>query len=194
MNVVSDKFEEIKSAAENLYQARPDWVKFYREILGLRGMVRRFCPTPEEIAQFEQSEVCRQIRRMLADLRKRPASSEEGDEDTRVITVRIPQSMHDALRIEAFERHTSMNKLCISKLLQHVEGENVPGSRWDEKRGSRSISRVLSSARKRMDDHFSRKSVARLLQQPTRKSMADRTNPLSGWQGLAAAPALMLPV
>jgi hypothetical protein len=43
-----------------------------------------------------------------------------------VITVRLPKSLHESLRAEAHDRHTSMNKLCISKLLQVVDGELVP--------------------------------------------------------------------
>ena len=72
---------------------------------------------------------------MLADLRRRNSAKKdpEGDdlaqalgEETRVITVRIPQSLHDALKIEAYEHHTSVNKLCISKLLQFVNADHVP--------------------------------------------------------------------
>ena len=47
-------------------------------------------------------------------------------EDTRVITVRLPRSMHEALRAEAYTEHTSMNKLCISKLLQKIGSNLVP--------------------------------------------------------------------
>ena len=53
-------------------------------------------------------------------------------EPIRVITVRVPASVHEYLRAEAHEKRTSMNKLCITKLLQPVgvagvieEGENV---------------------------------------------------------------------
>ena len=41
--------------------------------------------------------------------------------------------MHEALRIEAYEHHTSMNKLCISKLLQFIDTENVPTVFEDKK-------------------------------------------------------------
>ena len=47
-------------------------------------------------------------------------------EPTRVVTVRIPRSLHDALRVEAHEHRTSMNKLCISKLLQFIDTGMVP--------------------------------------------------------------------
>ncbi len=43
-----------------------------------------------------------------------------------MITVRLPKSLHEALRVEAHEHRTSMNKLCISKLLQFIDAENVP--------------------------------------------------------------------
>ena len=51
--------------------------------------------------------------------------------------MRIPQSMHEALRIEAYEHHTSMNKLCISKLLRFIHAENVPAAFDDKKRRRR---------------------------------------------------------
>ncbi len=51
----------------------------------------------------------------------------EAQEPTRVITVRLPKSLHEALRVEAHEHRTSMNKLCISKLLQIIDGQQVPG-------------------------------------------------------------------
>lgn len=45
---------------------------------------------------------------------------------TRVITVRLPKSLHEALKTEAYGRKTSMNQLCISKLLQVIDAEMVP--------------------------------------------------------------------
>ena len=50
--------------------------------------------------------------------------------------MRIPQSLHDALKIEAYEHRTSINKLCISKLLQYIDADHVPSS-IDEKNGEK---------------------------------------------------------
>ncbi|HJT31024.1 MAG TPA: toxin-antitoxin system HicB family antitoxin, partial [Pirellulales bacterium] len=50
-------------------------------------------------------------------------------EATKVITIRLPESLHDALTTEAHERRTSVNKLCISKLLKLVEEELVPNKK-----------------------------------------------------------------
>ena len=57
-----------------------------------------------------------------------------------MVTVRIPRSLHEALRVEAHEHRTSMNKLCISKLLQFIddgwspaETSGMPPRRWRKK-------------------------------------------------------------
>ena len=70
--------------------------------------------TEEEKAKAEQEGIPAKV------VEKKPG------EPTRVITVRIPRSMHDALKVEAHEHNTSMNKLCISKLLQFADRELVP--------------------------------------------------------------------
>ena len=74
--------------------------------MGLNGLVRRAFPSFETMAEFEQTETYREIHRMLAELRKQPPPKDVV-EDTKVITIRIPQSLHEFLRIEAFEHHTT---------------------------------------------------------------------------------------
>lgn len=133
MTRVNENHEEIKDAVEKLFALKPDWMRFYREIMGLHGLVRRAFPTTEAMAEFEQTETYRQIHRMLTELRKQPLPEDLEGEETKVITIRIPRSMHDSLRTEAYEYRTSMNKLCISKLLQFVDTENVPAAFEDSK-------------------------------------------------------------
>ena len=118
--------EEIQRAAQALYYNSPDWVAFYREILGLHGVVRQAYTTRESLVEFEQTDAFREIQQMLTKLRERGAAPPDPEEPTRVITVRLPKSLHEALRVEAHEHHTSMNKLCISKLLQFIGNEMIP--------------------------------------------------------------------
>ena len=47
---------------------------------------------------------------------RRDFMSDQATKQTKVITVRMPDSLHEALKKEAQERNTSMNKLCIAKL------------------------------------------------------------------------------
>lgn len=123
-----EKRQEVFRVASELYRQEPDWVTFFREVLGVDGLVRRVCSSPDALAEFEQSEEYQQIQQMLAKLREKnsDAAGATGREPTRVITVRMPKSLHEALRAEAHGRQTSMNKLCISKLLQVVDDELVP--------------------------------------------------------------------
>jgi predicted HicB family RNase H-like nuclease len=124
--IASEKEADVKRIAEQLFAEVPDWVTFYREVLGLRGLLRHSFPTREMLAEFEQTEAHQEILRMLTKLRERELGEPHNAEPTRVITVRLPKSLHEALRVEAHEHRTSMNKLCISKLLQFIDGEQVP--------------------------------------------------------------------
>jgi predicted HicB family RNase H-like nuclease len=130
--IASEKEADVKRIAEQLYAEEPDWVAFYREVLGVRGIVRQMFPTREMLAAFEQTEAHEEILRMLAKLRERGPVSGEDAEPTRVITVRLPKSLHDALRVEAHEHQTSMNKLCISKLLKFIDGQQVPADPYGQ--------------------------------------------------------------
>ena len=120
------KRADAQREAMRRFDENPDWVVFYREILGVGGLVETLFPTPELRAQFEESDEYVEIQQMLARLRERQRGSKEADEPTRVITVRLPQSLHEALRHEAHQHRTSMNKLCISKLLQVIDEGLVP--------------------------------------------------------------------
>lgn len=124
--ITAEKEQEVLQVAENLHAQAPDWVTFYRNTLGLRGCVRRAFPTRELLAEFEKTKAFREIQRMLTGLRKRGPVPADPEDPTRVVTVRLPKSLHEALRVEAHEHHTTMNKLCISKLLQYIDNQMVP--------------------------------------------------------------------
>lgn len=124
--VSESKAQQVTSFAQQKYRAEPDWVTFYREVLGVGGIVDKLFPSFEDRCQFEQTPEFAEIQQMVARLRERKLSLAEAAEETRVITVRLPQSLHEALRHEAHKFKTSMNKLCISKLLQMIDDELVP--------------------------------------------------------------------
>lgn len=122
------KRQEACRVAAELFRQGPDWVTYFREVLGVEGVVRKLFTTPEEVATFEQSQEYSDIQQMMAQLRDSSSAqnNDEKKEPTRVITVRLPKSLHESLRVEAHSRHTSMNQLCISKLLQVISEELVP--------------------------------------------------------------------
>ena len=125
---MNEQRQDVFRVADEIFSQRPSWVTFFREVLGVDGIVRQMYSSPETLSHFEQTPEYQKIQQMLAKLRENDADLPGGPrEPTRVITVRLPKSLHESLRAEAHERHTSMNKLCISKLLQMVDGELIPG-------------------------------------------------------------------
>ncbi|MEX0676017.1 MAG: hypothetical protein WD063_03000 [Pirellulales bacterium] len=124
---MSEQRQDVFRVADEIYRQRPSWVTFFREVLGVDGIVRQAYSTPEALAHFEQTPEYQKIQHMLAKLRENDSDLPGGPrEPTRVITVRLPKSLHESLRAEAHDRRTSMNKLCISKLLQVIDEELVP--------------------------------------------------------------------
>jgi predicted HicB family RNase H-like nuclease len=123
-----ERRQEAFRVADALYRQAPDWVTYFREILGIGGVVRRLFSDRDDLVEFEKTEEYAEIQLMLARLRQRTSPTSQRPEPTRVITVRMPQSLHEALQAEAHAHQTSMNKLCIAKLLQVIDEELTGGS------------------------------------------------------------------
>ncbi len=155
--LMSERKQEAYRIALALYQQDPDWVTFFREILGIGGVVRRLFHDDKDLLEFEETTEHAEIQLMLARLRQK-SNRGETQEPTRVITVRLPQSLHETLQAEAHLHQTSMNKLCISKLLQVIEDE-FTGETRDPARGAGRM-------------HRSRLPVAGLLDRDRRRRRA----------------------
>ena len=131
-----ERYREVLESAEKLYRQDPDWVTFFRETLGVDGTVRKAFPTFDDLTKFEKSEEFDSIQKLVVRLREKRSAVDMESEPTRVITVRLPKSMHEYLRTEAHDLRTSMNKLCISKLLQVIDEGMIPNERSSESNGS----------------------------------------------------------
>jgi predicted HicB family RNase H-like nuclease len=121
---VRDRVQVIQEKAQGLFQQQINWAIFFREILGTNGIVHKLYPDEESLAAFQKTREFVQLHEMvdrLRDVNGQPPKAEE--EGTRVITVRLPNCLHDALKNEAYSRKTSMNQLCISKLLKRIDAE-----------------------------------------------------------------------
>jgi predicted HicB family RNase H-like nuclease len=125
----TEKYQQILQFARGLYERGPDWVTFFRELLGVDGLVRRTFTQIDDLTAFEKTAEYEQIQKWLVKLREQRPTADAESEPTRVITVRLPKSMHEYLRTEAHDLRTSMNKLCISKLLQVIEQDLIPAER-----------------------------------------------------------------
>ncbi len=132
-----ERSQEVFQIAFELFRQDPDWVVFFREVLGLNGLVRQAYPAEKQLAHFQQSKEYAQIQLMLAKLRERGVAKPAPPSPTKVITVRVPTTVHNSLTQEAHFHKVSMNSLCIAKLLQAVDArlihEEANGGRDMEK-------------------------------------------------------------
>jgi predicted HicB family RNase H-like nuclease len=114
---------DVLEVAQRLFATRPDWLVFFREVMGLDGIVRQTFTTPDSLMHFECSPEYARIREMLEELRERQQERLPVREAQRVVTVRMPRSLHETLKAEAQEMNVSINRLCISKLLKLLDEE-----------------------------------------------------------------------
>ncbi|MBT4691994.1 MAG: toxin-antitoxin system HicB family antitoxin [Planctomycetaceae bacterium] len=102
-----------------------DWEDFFREIMSMQGLIHQIFPSVAQRREFETTPEYVEIQHMMAEMRGRRKKRRQDREKTRVITVRLPESLHASLQHEAEQLNTSMNKLCISKLLQIIDKQLV---------------------------------------------------------------------
>ena len=122
-----DRKQTAHRVAADMFNHTPDWVTFFREVLGVDGLIRKLFSNADDLAAFEKTSEWAEIQSMLARLREREGAAGDDKEPTRIITVRLPKSLHESLRAEANDRNTSMNQLCITKLLMVIDAEMTSG-------------------------------------------------------------------
>lgn len=123
---VGERSAEVLKLAIEAFPQTDTWVVFYREILGVDGVVRKLFPTVDELRQWEASPEFCEVHTMLAALRSHDNGKGDTIEPQRMITVRLPVSLHEALKLESDESSLSINKLCITKLLHKMDARFVP--------------------------------------------------------------------
>ena len=113
----------VLAVAERLYAMDPEWVVFFREVLGVDGIVRRTFGDADALIRFECTPQYARIREMLDALRSRQRDQAPERESQRVVTVRMPKTLHETLKSEAEELRVSINTLCISKLMRLLDDQ-----------------------------------------------------------------------
>jgi predicted HicB family RNase H-like nuclease len=127
-NDIQTKAKTVLGMAEVFFNRKPDWVTFFKEVVGVNGVVHSSFSEPEALAAFKLTEEYAAIEQMLTRLREQ-VEEYPPKEAIRVITVRLPQSLHDSLTAEAKKYDTSVNKLCLSKLMRIIDRELIPADK-----------------------------------------------------------------
>ena len=119
---------QVLEVATELFGVAPTWTAFYRETVGVDGVVRALFTDAAEMREYECSDAHGKVLEMLTALRSRDLPDCDPNEPQRMITVRIPKSLHDSICKEANDLQVSVNKLCITRLLQRVDRSLIPSS------------------------------------------------------------------
>lgn len=128
--------KQVVWAAGELVGLAPTWTAFYREILGKKGVVRTLFPTLDDRLSYEVSDAHSTVYDALTALRSRDLPENDPTELQRMITIRIPMTLHDAICDEANDLKVSVNKLCISRMLQPLDTRMIPNCK-NKRRGRR---------------------------------------------------------
>lgn len=135
---VEQRAAEVRRLAIEAFPQCDNWVLFYREVFGVDGVIRKLFATVDELKVWESSPEFYETHEMLAALRSQDNGKGDTIEPQRMITVRLPVSMHEAMKLESAEVGLSINKLCITKMLQKLDSRfapQEPGKRRGRKPG-----------------------------------------------------------
>lgn len=124
----SARAKEVVKVAAELFGVAPTWVAFFREVLAREGVIASLFPQAEDRKAFQLTDEFGQVLDMLTALRSRDLPENDRTEVQRMITVRIPKCVHDYICDEANSLQVSVNKLCISRLLQRSDERMIPTS------------------------------------------------------------------
>ena len=114
----------VLQVAERLHAMEPDWVVFFSEMLGIDGHVQKMFPHKASLQTFECSPQYARISELLDDLRSRQAEAPKR-QSRRVVTVRMPRSLHETLKTEARRLGVSINQLCVTKLIRMLDEHDL---------------------------------------------------------------------
>ena len=115
--VTKPKQSEVARVAGELFMHTPDWPTFYRDVLGPSGAAGKLFPLAADYRAFTLTSEYAEVQRLLERLRAMQPN-DRTREPLQVITVRLPKALHEGLKAEAHDHNTSLNQLCVSKLLQ----------------------------------------------------------------------------
>lgn len=117
---------QILQLAEEAFAKTGSWVVFYRAMLGIGGVVDQFYTNADARRYFETTAEFAELLEMVTAIRSQDDSNANAHEPTRVITVRMPRSMHEATIREAEELELCVNSYCLTKLLQPANPRFTP--------------------------------------------------------------------
>lgn len=123
---LEDRPAQVLRMAEEAFAMTGSWVVFYRTMLAPGGVVDKLYSNPTARRYFETTREFAELLEMVTAIRSQDDSSSGTHEPTRMITIRVPRSLHDATVRESEELELSINSYCVTKLLQPANPRFTP--------------------------------------------------------------------
>lgn len=117
---------QVLRLAEEAFARTGSWVVFYRTMMAPGGVVDQLYDNPVARRYFETTGEFAELLEMVTAIRSQDDSSSGTHEPTRMITVRVPRSLHAAAVRESEELELSINAYCVTKLLQPANPRFTP--------------------------------------------------------------------
>ncbi|TWT52375.1 hypothetical protein [Allorhodopirellula solitaria] len=117
---------QVLRQAEEAFAMTGSWVVFYRTMIAPGGVVDQLYESPEARRYFETTSEFAELLEMVTAIRSQDDSGSTSQEPPRVITVRMPRSLHAATIREANELELTINAYCLTKLLQPANPRFTP--------------------------------------------------------------------
>lgn len=144
---------QVLRMAEEAFAMTGSWVVFYRTMLAPGGVVDKLYSNPTARRYFETTREFAELLEMVTAIRSQDDSSSGIHEPTRMITIRVPRSLHDATVRESEELELSINAYCVTKLLQPANPRFTPlelGNRRGRRAGPQmSLTKVKVKSKKK---------------------------------------------
>lgn len=121
-----DREAELLRLAESAFSQTGNWVVFHRAMMATDGIAHRLFADPADWQKFIASDSHAELQEMIAAMRSTDTSKGDAVEPERMITIRIPMTLHKILNDEANDANLSINQLCVSKLIQPLLDRHIP--------------------------------------------------------------------
>lgn len=121
-----DEISSTIAEATQMHATAQHWVPYYRDVIGIGGLLHARLTTPEQRAAFAAAGHYGELLELIADLRGRSTQKQTAYERDQMITIRVPSSMHAVLVLESRDAGTSMQKMAITKLMEPLDMRHLP--------------------------------------------------------------------
>lgn len=108
------KAKQILEFARELEANKTDWINAHNSIFGPGGKATELFTNQQDRTAFAQTEEFANVWEIINRLKKSAGATHV--DDSGKFNLRLPVSLHSALKHEAEEEGVSLNQLCLAKL------------------------------------------------------------------------------